>query len=672
MRGVVETWRRSVEPRDDGLPNARVVAVPLLILLVMFIGLVGAGITGSSTGMVHGQIAEGADSDLLAGQPRGIRSDEWFVQTSWVISQVEQGLPARNESFPGGMDATVQNDLPNSDWSTAFRPHLLGFFFLPLDNAMAFKWWLPGLAVIAAVYLFAVSLLPRRPILSSTLAAGFFFSPFFQWWYLSLTLYPAVWGFLALTTVVWCLRSTRRRAGWILAALTGYTTVTLGMGIYAPFIIPVVVVVAAFAVGAYCDRRFGDAVGWRRFRQVLPLLIAGIAALLVMLVWILTRFDTIRGFTETVYPGERLQSVGSADGNQFAQLLSGFLSFGLGYTHGQPFTVNESEASTFFLPGLFLVPVLIWLIVSRRRRGGGLDAIAIACLAALIVMFAFLFIPGWDALAHALFLDRTTYSRMRIGFGVLSMVMVVVCIWRLDGRRPTSGAKPPLAVSMLSAGLAAASILFVVWEAHELVGDGLWGAVAKRDIALGALFAAGLVVVVWLLARDRAAAAAGGLLVLSLAQSAVVNPVYSGVLDLRETESVKAVQAVDQSEPGNWVGIGNTLLPTMMLVESGVRTFNGVQGFPSEEMWDAIDPSGAHEEIWNRLATTSWVLGDGEPNPRNPAPDQIQMTFDPCSDFAQKHVRWVLSEVTLEGECVDLVETVDEGPTTMRIYGIAP
>ena len=58
------------------------------------------------------------------------------------------------------MDATVQHDLPTSDWSTAFRPHLTGFLFLPLDQAMAIKWWLPAFAMMAAIFLLVVTLLP--------------------------------------------------------------------------------------------------------------------------------------------------------------------------------------------------------------------------------------------------------------------------------------------------------------------------------------------------------------------------------------------------------------------------------------------------------------------------------------------------------------------------------
>lgn len=671
LGGLRKTWMRALEPRADNLPNRLVVLVPLIILLVIFVGLVTAGVTGSSTGMVASQVETGADEDLLAGQPRAIRSDEWFVQTSWVISQVEQGLPPRNESFPGGMDATVQNDLPSLDWSTAFRPQLLGFLFLPLDNAMAFKWWFPGFALIAAVYVFVVALLPRRPLLAGALAVGTFFAPFLQWWYLSLSLYPVAWAALCMATVVYCFKSRTRTGPWVLAGLTGYITATLGMGIYAPFIVPVVVVVASFSIGAFFDRALAPVRVRARLRALLPVLVAAVGGLAVMTAWILTRLETIRGFTDTVYPGERLQAVGGADLNQLAQLFSAVFSFGLGSTRGQPFTVNESEASTFFLPGLFLIPVLVWILIREYRRRDGIRGTIVGLLIGTSVMFCFLYIPGWDGLAHALFLDRTTYSRMRIGFGVMSIAMVVVCCWRLGAGEGRSRLRAPRTVAGVSSVAALASVALIGYVAYSMVGLDALRSIAYSDRLVGAIFVVALVASVWLIARGRATAAAITLMVIAIGQSSFVNPLYEGVFDLRQTQTVRAIQSLNEQRPGSWIGISTSLLPTMMLVESGVRTYNGVQGFPSPEMWSAIDPSGTYEEEWNRLATVGWVPGQGDPKPTNPAPDQVRLNFDSCASFAQEHVEWVLSEVPLDQMCLIPEQSVVQGPSTFMIYQVS-
>lgn len=660
-------WERWIAPTADGLPSRRVLALPLALLAGVFVVLVAFGVTGSSTGVLHSMVSSGDDPRLVAGEPREIRSDEWFVQSSWVISQVEQSLPIENETFPGGMDATVQNDLPNADWSTAFRPHLLGFFFLPLDQAMAFRWWFPGLGVIAATYLFAVTLLPRRPLTSLALAVSFFFAPFFQWWYLSLTLYPALWAMLVMSAIIWSLRSRKRGPVWILAALVAYLTPALAMGIYVPFIVPVTLVAAAFGVGAVMARDVGRPRFPQRLLDVSPVLAAGLVGGLVMVVWILTRLQTIQAFTSTLYPGERLQQVGQAGVNEISQLFSAFSSFALERTQGAPLSVNSSEASTFFLPGVFLVVVLGWLVWVRRKNGAALDTLAIATICALVLMLAYLLVPGWDPLAHLLFLDRTTNARMRIGFGVVSVVLVVLTAMRFDDAR-SRGLVPPLWVKLVATTLAAGSVGVVAWRAVDITGS--VDAIARRDLALLTIFAAAFVLIVWLMASGRFLTAATGLLVLTLAQSGLVNPVYVGVLDLRQTETVQRIEQIDARDPGAWVGINTSLVTTMMLVESGVQSYNGVQGSPASEMWDAIDPTGASEQAWNRLATLSWVPGEGEPAPRNPAPDQIQMTFDSCDRFAAEHVSYVLTQAPLDQGCLDLIERIEQGPGVMLIYAV--
>ncbi len=666
-----DRYRRWTTPRPDGLPNRAVVGLPLGILGAVLVALVALGLTGSSTGVVYDLIRQGEDPALIAGEPEPIRSDEWFVQTSWVISQVEQDLPPRNETFPGGMDATVQNDLPTTDWSTLLRPHLWGFFFLPLDQAMALKWWLPGFAVIAAGYLLSVVLMPRRPATAAALSVGFFFAPFFQWWYLSTTLYPAAWAFLVMATAVWCLRSRRRRGAWVLAAVTAWTTAAMAVGVYVPFIVPVVLVTAAFVIGAVLTPGDESLPFRRRVGRLGPLFAAGGAAAVVMVVWLITRLSTIEGFTSTVYPGERLQKVGEGGWSELAQLFGGFLSFDLGRTAGKPFAMNMPEASTFFLPGVFLVFVMAWLLIERWRAERRADPVSIALLVVGAVMLAFLFVPGWDAIAHLLFLDRTTSSRLRIGFGVLSFVMVLVVGAALDGRRSRGAGRGPWWVSVGALLVAAASIGMVIWRVHRTGGlaaylDGISGAEAGLGVALALLFLFSVLA----FARGGVTAGAVALLTVSIVSGLGVNPLYRGVLDLRETATVQAVQQRDEQEPGTWVGITSSSLPTMMLVESGVTALNGFQGAPSAEMWAQIDPTGAAEEEWNRLGMVSWVLGSGDPAPRNPYPDQVQMTFDACAPFAQEYVTWVLSETPIDSACATLSDTVQEGPTTMRIYEV--
>jgi len=672
MNRVSAWYQEFTTPRGDGLPNAKVISVPLSLLAVLFVSLVLLGITGSSTGVMHSLVSSSSDPDLLAGSPAPIRSDEWFVQTTWTISQVEQGLPTRNETFPGGMDATVQHDLPTRDWSTALRPHLWGFLALPLDQAMAVKWWLPGFAMMAALFLFVITLLPRRPGLAILLSTGFYFAPFLQWWFLSITFYPPAWAFLVMAALVWCTKSSARTGKWVLAGLVAYVTAAMGTGIYVPFIVPVVWVVAAFGIGwvlmPSSERpRFGGRVG-----AVLPVLIAGAVGVALLCVWVFTRWDTIVGFTSTVYPGERLQNVGGGGSSELAALLGGPFSSIIGPSGGAPFGMNSSEASTFVLPGLFLLVPLAWLAVRRQRRGDGIDWLSWSLVVVGVLFLAYIFLPGWDVISHLLLLDRTTYGRVRLGFGVLSIVVVVTLLVR-SAQEQESGERLPWWPALAATTAAAVSVGVAAFIGAS--GDFSFRAFATGNPLVGGIVATCVVMFiasVLLFARGHAFAGAILILAASFVSTANINPLYRGVLDLRETAAVQAIEEVDADDPGDWVGIAESPLPTMMLVEAGVASYNGFQSAPSAEMWDQIDPEGESEKEWNRLANVTWVLGDGDPDPRNPAPDQIQLTFDSCDVFAQRNVEYVISEHAIDQSCVRLLTTATDGPTTMRIYEVVP
>lgn len=666
LQRAKESCVRRSEPRLSGLPNSLVLWSFPAALAIVLIVLVLAGVTGSSTGFLNQFFSNDRDPALIVGHPQAIRSDEWSVQTPWTISQVEQGLPVINETFPGGSDSTVQSDLPSTDWSVAFRPHLLGFLFMPLDNAMALKWWLPAFAMMAAGYMFLVTLLPRRPVTAAVLSIGFFFAPFFQWWYLPITFWPVAWCFTVMMAVVVLLRGKRLWPRIAVSAVAGYTTVTMGMGVYVPFIIPVVFVAIAFVLGFFFTRGIQSVPlsFAKRFGRLSPLLIGGLAGVIVLVVWMMTRADTIARFLATVYPGQRFEHTGTLTKDGLVTLFGAPVTSGLGDANGLPLGANASEAATFFLTGLFLVVPLIWFLIRDRRLGRATDWTIVALLALGLLVAAFLLIPGWDGLAHLLLLDRTTTGRIRLALGLLSLLAVAIMIVRADEQVRVTGRRPPrvwaLGATVL-AGLTLAYLLRYLFLRDAVIVTQTWVWIVVAVLGLSAIY---------LFSRGWALLGAVSFLVMSLLGSASVNPVYEGVYDLNDTALVGEMKSLEQDKQGLWVGVGESFLPTAVLVQSGLSGYNGFQGAPSPEMWDQIDPTGANETAWNRLANISWVDGTGEPNPRNPWPDQIQMTFDSCSTFAQDRVEYVLADKALTQGCATLVKEVVEGPSTFYIYEV--
>ena len=111
-------------------------------------------------------------------------------------------------------------------------------------------------------------------------------------------------------------------------------------------------------------------------------------------------------------------------------------SFALALKAGGWLGTNSSEASTFFFVGIFLLPVVVWLLV-KWRRTMAFPWMLVGASVSTLVILAFIFVPGWDGLAHLLFLDRTIPNRLRIGIGFASLVIMVILIRELSrDRRP--------------------------------------------------------------------------------------------------------------------------------------------------------------------------------------------------------------------------------------------
>lgn len=657
---LVVGYERFAVPGDDGLPRLRVLLAFPAVLLVLGAILVGLGLNGSSSGAYYPEISTGSDPDLVAGEPQRIRSDEWNVGTVWTIAQVEQGLPAENQTVPGGMDADLPYDLPSTSPSMVFKPHLWGFLVLDVDHAVAWKWWVPGLALLAAAYLFAVTMLPRRPGMAATIATGFFFSPFVQWWYQTTTLWPLAWGLVAITAILWGIGARRRLARWFWAIPFGYVTVVMAMGVYAPFIVPVAYVVVFAAIGVIIQALRSGMRVTELLSRALPVAVGGVAGILTTLLWLRLKADTVNGFLSTVYPGERLSPTGEGNALGIAQYFAA--SFSQALVRGSGFLgLNSSEASTFFFVGVVLIPVVIWISIRRRRDGRQLPWLALALVAVVVLFAAWLLIPGWDAISHLLALDRTTAARMRIGFGLASLALLVVVI-----REGAESAAPRLLAGILAAGYLVSQVAVAVAVVVVLDADRLWG-----DAPLWWLIALVTSVAVFALARNRPRLGVSLLLIVSVVATVGVHPVYRGVLDLRETEVSTEVRQLDDAKPAAWVGVGGSFVGAVLL-ESGVRAYNGTQGAPSHEMWDEIDPDGAYEPAWNRIGAVRWEPGSGEPTVANPAPDVILSTFDACSDFAQQNVAHVLADLALSSPCLSKVESFTMPKYTVTIYDVVP
>ena len=115
-----------------------------LIGLLVIVVIVTFNLNGSSLGTWDKYISQredGKKTDVIFGQNREVRSDEWLVQTPFYLSQAENDYPLVNDDYSlNGQNMIIAYNSPVKDITVIGKPFNWGFFFLGRDRGLPFYW----------------------------------------------------------------------------------------------------------------------------------------------------------------------------------------------------------------------------------------------------------------------------------------------------------------------------------------------------------------------------------------------------------------------------------------------------------------------------------------------------------------------------------------------------
>lgn len=636
---------------------------PTLLLLPLVIFTI-LGISGSSIGVYHKFFygdTKVHDKNLILGEPRPIRGDEWNFVTQIAISQSKNHFSKINASVGQGMNLSVLQDVPYWDWSALFKPHNLIFFILPFDNAFAFKWWFMLYLLIIAAYFFVLSLLPKKRFLAAVLALGFAFNPLIQWWYLYGTLGSIYYSLFAGIIVIQLLRVKKGRMRLLWGVLLAYVLTCFALVLYPPFQIPCALVIFLFLLGYLIER-----LKTQSLKVLLPSLgiifIALVTSLLIVFLFIMSRNDVFQALANTAYPGKRVVHSGDYS---IPHLLSGQLSTqiqnplrSLHYRIGG----NESEASNFILllPFLFLPGILLLVRGYRSRKWIDWPLLTTSVLSILLLVR--LYIPHTDLVFKLMFLGSIPHERVLIGVGLLSFVHMVLVIRNLS-RTNTFSKNDHRAIIIYSLLVWAVCLSISIYVHREYPGFiGLGKAI---------ILSVPIPLITLLFLSRRFNAGASVLCAFLLFSSAGVNPLYRNVTAVANTQLSKSIQDIASKNNGKWAT--ESYLYEQFPMLNGAQSLTGVYPYPQLSLWKT---SGESRELYNRYAHINLLIDrDTEKNIKSRmllvSPDTININTEPCSAFLQERgVKFMLTNNPISDNCVSLLKTVGYPTITFYIYRI--
>lgn len=647
------------------------------LLLVVAIGLSAAGLSGSSIGYLTATQLHGRpDPALVAGTPRGIRSDEWNVAAPLIVAQSHHGYPRTTLDGVGPHDLSVILDIPNTDWSTFFRPWDVPTLALDVEHGFAARWWLMSLILLLGAYLLLLALTDRTDI-AVLFSLAIWLSPFFQWWYLPLSLETVGMGMLALAAFIYSLRAatTARRVGWL--AMTAYSTVGFVLVFYPPFQIPTALVLAVIGISYVVG-------SWRRLDLSWRRMLIDCGALVVVTGATLAAFylhsrSTIVAINSTVYPGRRRVGGGTSS---LWQLLSA--PFGLTLArHGALLTssgTNQSEISSFVMLGPFALFQLQRVRLREFTYRWRILLLGTAAVWVLISVWYLVSVP--PLLARILLLDRVPSGRAIVGVGLGGiLLMALFCAAEFEHRdtsRPAPGRSTPLSPGdrrrqLRSGALVCAALAFGL---YFWAGRGLMATYPVLGISLwkAGIVSAAVAVVVFLTCARRVILGGVALVLLGAVISLPVNPLYQGLGPLTSSPLLTTFTSDAATPPDTthrvWLSFAGLNINDV-LIASGLPTVNAVDFYPDAKAWSALDPHDRFSSVWNRYANMYFA-----PGPAGSAPvihlvqaDVVTVTLDPCGVAAGKlGVGFVLSTAPLTGSCLTLTHPGNGGPTALYIY----
>ena len=623
----------------DGFLNVFLARFVLLALLFFFIGLhfavpvrslynflfrwrflIGAGlvalgvllnINGSSI-YEWSTIVPDHSSNIVFGQARSQRSDEWAVMTPMILSQQYSAAPYSWFSSiirGASTDVFMVYALPVKTPLIIFRPFLIGYLFLGSERGLSFFWCARAVCLWLVSFEFFRLITNDKCRLSAAGAMLLLFSPVVQWWFaINGLVEMLIFGFLFIIVADKFL-STRH----VLVKLLCLATAVLCGGgyimtLYPAWMVPLAYCFLALLIWVIIKNhrkhllRGGDIAG----------LIAAIAALAGCMVFLFMRSgSTISAVMNTVYPGDRLETGGGSMG-RFLNYVVGLKLPYLSAAYLKKANINVVETSTlvtFFPMCLVLTALVLFRQIRCRLKKDSLLLVLLA-FGAFLSVYVCIGFPKLLAKISLLYLCQS--YRAFLGVDLINLVMLFRALSDVvDIQGSTDPAVKKFRIPHLTAVWIGSSVILcaAAWYCVNVVCKRICTDQEMWGLAIVAILAAFLMLFIF---RFRTAFAVY-MSAIALAGGLFINPVQLGTGGLKHTDLANEISSVVTDDQDALWAVdtldfpwGN--YPIMM----GAATINSTNTYPNLARWESIDTGGDESDVYNRYAQIKITLTGAE------------------------------------------------------------
>jgi hypothetical protein len=608
----------------------------------LFVVLVALGIHGSSTGVTAGwwspekpysgylfslppetekglsRIDANGLKKFLMSDAKGARWDELVIATPLSLSQFAHNprFPVVNTNIGNGENMLLLYHAPVWHITTLARPATWGYFILGPQRGLAWYWWFRVFACFTVLYLLLEIVLQGNKALAAFGAFWFCASAYTVCW----SLWPAYLTFfiaLGVLATYHLLVSNNNRVQIICALLLGLSIPGFVMTLYPPWQVPLGYLFGLLFVGLFIRDKL-----YRAFKPVdkkrMIYLAAGlILAAALTFAFIRACLPDLKAGANTVYPGQRVSLGGDYS---FGMLFKGMYNLSTIYSTPAPMR-NESESSSFY----YFFPAIFFAVCISKRVARNLGLIGWLLIAYIVFMLLFLLVGFPRSLAKLSLLSYIPSFRADITIGLASIILCVYLLGIIARTKEDDSNKLEASIPLRVAGF---TTLFFIVQSLFLMkqADGF----PLPSFALLISCLAGVISYCLLAGKVRAFCAITGLLVVST--TAFYNPLATNLDHIYDSELAKAITLINRqsSERPFWVCYGG-VHPGVLVTTLGGRSLSGVHYPPQLDIWHALDPGRAYENIYNRYAELSfdYMPDDNLVSFNNPQDGEVRVVISP-------------------------------------------
>ena len=553
-----------------------------LVALGIFSFLVAAGYNGSSIAEWNKSI--NPHTIVEGGQPiiginRGIRSDEWMVQTPTNLSNKYSNFSKYNDL----MNAKTNNvsfypRLPAKGLSAITKPAYWGFFFLPIENGFSWYWYFDiFLSFLIVMELFLI-ITKNNKILSYLGALLASYTAHTQWWNGSFLI---EYGCLALVAVYYFYKTKDIKYKLLWTLVFGFSGACYVSVMYPAWMIPYFYFFfVMFIYMLYLNKKVV------RKQDILYLILALIITAGLFIPLYLDSKEVLTLTMNTVYPGKREMLTGSA--NVLFSILYP-ISLLLPITKG----INPCELSSFI--SLFPLPLVmaIYYLIKNKKEGKKLDiflALTLIPLVFLIIMCTFN-MP--DILYKISLLSMSTVERAQNVIGFISVFILVYILHKYEEKE--------IDHKWIKIGTGVILACLVIFGTYKiLVTNGIYMFGLKKAIIILPLYM--ILFVLFILNYKKTNKYLIGILIcVNLLSTLTIHPISRGLNIVYEKPFAKEIQYLVSLDKDSKF-LGETVYTSNYIIMNGGKSILSTNYVPNFDLWHKLDPNKKYEDVYNRYA----------------------------------------------------------------------